>query len=86
MEKERCVFNSVCIDVLGCVILGRRPASVDAVMARAMGFDPGRIRHVVEAAGWGRGSLDPVVVGDDLESSVVEFREPSGLRASALLG
>ena len=71
---------------LGCLILGRSPASVDAVMARAMGFDPGRIRHIVEAAGRGLGSLDPVVVGDDLESHVVEFREPSGLRASAVLG
>nr|ADP09436.1 DUF362 domain protein [uncultured marine crenarchaeote E6-3G] len=71
---------------LGCVILGRNPVSVDAVMARAMGFDPGRIRHIVEATRQGLGSLDPVVVGDDLGSHVVEFREPSGLKASAVLG
>jgi len=71
---------------LGCVILGRNPVSVDATMARVMGFDPGRIRHIVEAAGHGLGSLDPVVVGDDLESRVVEFKTPKGLKANAVLG
>jgi uncharacterized protein (DUF362 family) len=71
---------------LGCLILGRNPASVDATMARVMGFDPARIRHIVEAAGHGLGSLDPVVVGDEVESHVVEFREPSGLKANAVLG
>ena len=71
---------------LGCLILGRNPVSVDATMARVMGFDPGRIRHIVEAGRHGLGSLDPVVVGDDLESHVVEFREPSGLKANAVLG
>ncbi len=71
---------------LGCIILGRSPASVDAVMARTMGFDPRRIRHIVEAAGHGLGSLDPVVVGDDPESYVMEFRKPKGLKASAVLG
>ena len=71
---------------LGCVILGRSPVSVDATMARVMGFDPGRIRHIVEAAGHGLGSLDPVVVGDDLESHVVEFKTPQGLKANAVLG
>ncbi len=71
---------------LGCIILGRSPVSVDATMARLMGFDPERIRHIVEAGRHGLGSLDPVVVGDDLESHVVEFREPSGLKANAVLG
>ena len=71
---------------LGCIILGRNPASVDATMARVMGFDPKRIRHIVEAAGHGLGSLDPVVVGDDLGPHVVAFREAKGLKASAVLG
>lgn len=71
---------------LGCIILGRKPASVDAVMARVMGFDPGRIRHIVEAADHGLGSLDPVVVGGDVESHVVEFRKPKTLKANAVLG
>ncbi len=71
---------------LGCVILGRNPVSVDATMARVMGFDPGRIRHIVEAGSRGLGSLHPRVVGDDVEASRVEFRAPSGLRADAVLG
>ena len=71
---------------LGCLILGRNPVSVDATMARVMGFDPERIRHIVEAERHGLGSLDPVVVGDDLESHVVEFKTPSGLKANAVLG
>jgi len=71
---------------LGCIILGRNPASVDAVMARVMGFDPRKIRHIVEAAEHGLGSLDPVVVGGDVESHVVEFRKPKGLKANAVLG
>jgi len=71
---------------LGCIILGRNPASVDAVMARVMGFNPGKIRHIVEAAEHGLGSLDPVVVGGDVESHVVEFREPKKLKANAVLG
>jgi len=71
---------------LGCIILGRNPASVDAVMARVMGFDPGKIRHIVEAAEHGLGSLDPVVVGGDVESHVVEFKKPKTLKANAVLG
>ena len=71
---------------VGCLILGRNPVSVDATMARVMGFDPKRIRHIVEAAGHGLGSLDPVVVGDDVESHVVEFKTPKGLKAKAVLG
>jgi uncharacterized protein (DUF362 family) len=67
------------------VILGGNPVSVDATMARAMGFDPGRIRHIVEAAGQGLGSLHPRVVGDDVEACRVEFRAPSGLKADAVL-
>jgi uncharacterized protein (DUF362 family) len=71
---------------LGCVILGRNPVSVDATMARAMGFDPERIRHIVEAERDGLGSLHPEVLGDDPGSHVVEFRTPSGLKENAVLG
>ena len=70
---------------LGCIILGRNPVSVDATMARAMGFDPEKIRHIVEAERHGLGSLHPRVVGDDLEASRVEFKTPSGLKANAVL-
>jgi uncharacterized protein (DUF362 family) len=69
---------------VGCIILGKNPVSVDATMARMMGLDPKRIRHIVEAAGHGLGSLDPVVVGDNPDSHVVEFKSPKGLKANAL--
>ena len=71
---------------LGCVILGRNPVSVDATMARVMGFDPERVRHIVEAEKHGLGSLHPEVVGDDPGAHVVEFKTPSGLKANAVLG
>jgi uncharacterized protein (DUF362 family) len=70
---------------MGCIILGRNPVSVDATMARAMGFDPEKIRHIVEAERHGLGSLHPKVVGDDLEASSVKFRTPSGLSKIAVL-
>jgi uncharacterized protein (DUF362 family) len=70
---------------LGCLILGRDPVSVDATMARAMGFDPDRIRHLVEAERHGLGSLNPKVVGDDVRSSKLYFKYPSGLRKNAVL-
>jgi uncharacterized protein (DUF362 family) len=71
---------------LGCIIIGRNPVSVDATMARAMGFNPEKIRHIVEAEKHGLGSLHPKVLGDDLESFRVEFKIPSGLKRNALLG
>ena len=71
---------------LGCVILGRNPVSVDATMARVMGFDPERIRHIVEAERHGLGILNPEVLGDDPGSHVVEFKTPSGLKSNAVLG
>ena len=71
---------------LGCVILGRNPVSVDATMARVMGFNPERIRHIVEAERHGLGSIHPEVVGNDPASHMVKFRTPSGLRSNAVLG
>lgn len=54
-------------------------------MARVMGFDPERIRHIVEAERHGLGSLNPKVLGDDLGPHVVEFKTPSGLKSNAVL-
>jgi uncharacterized protein (DUF362 family) len=71
---------------LGCVILGRTPVSVDATMARVMGFNPEKIRHIVEAEKQGLGSINPKVVGDDSGSHVVKFKTPSGLKTNAILG
>lgn len=70
---------------LGCIILGRNPVSVDAVMARVMGFEPEKIRHIVEAEKLGIGSINPEVIGDDVEDCVVEFKTPSELSSKAVL-
>jgi uncharacterized protein (DUF362 family) len=66
-------------------ILGTKPASVDATMARIMGFKPEKIRHLVEAEKFGLGTLDPLVVGENLESATVKFRSPSNLSPKALV-
>lgn len=71
---------------LGCIILGRNPVSVDAVMARVMGFEPEKIRHIVEAEKIGLGSLNPEVIGDKVEDCRVEFKTPKGLKSNAVLG
>ena len=70
---------------MGCVILGRNPVSVDATMARAMGFDPEKIRHIVEAERHSLGSVHPKVVGDDLEDYRIEFKVPSRLSRNSML-
>lgn len=70
---------------LGCIILGKNPVSVDSTMARLMGFNPERIRHIVEAEKHGLGSINPKIVGDELESQIVKFSEPSSLKPNALL-
>jgi uncharacterized protein (DUF362 family) len=69
---------------LGCIILGRNPVSVDAVMSRVMGFDPKKISHIVEAGKIGLGSTNPKVVGDKVEDCRVEFRTPRGLKSNAV--
>jgi uncharacterized protein (DUF362 family) len=70
---------------INALILGRSPVSVDATMARLMGFQPERIRHLVEAEKYGLGTLRPAVHGEKVESMKVEFDSPSDLKASALL-
>ncbi len=69
---------------LGCIILGRNPVSVDSVMTRVMGFDPEKIRHIVETAELGLGSNTPKVVGDNVEDCMVDFKKPKGLKSNAI--
>jgi len=70
---------------INALILGRKPVSVDATMARVMGFQPERIRHIVEAEEYGLGSLHPMIRGETVESIRVEFESPTDLKASALI-
>jgi uncharacterized protein (DUF362 family) len=70
---------------VNALILGRRPVSVDATMVRLMGFQPGGIRHLVEAEKYGLGTLHPNVLGESLESIKVDFKSPSKLKPTALV-
>ncbi len=70
---------------LDTFILGRTPVSVDATMARIMGFKPERIRHLVEAEKYDLGTLRPKVLGESLQSRRVQLEPPSDLSPTALL-
>jgi uncharacterized protein (DUF362 family) len=70
---------------LNVFIMGRQPVSVDATMARVMGFKPENIRHLVEAEKCGLGTLTPKVLGRSLKSTAVKFKRPSNLSPTALL-
>jgi len=70
---------------LNTFILGRKPVSVDATMARVMGFKPEKIRHVAEAEKYGLGSLNPKILGKSLKSTTAKFNPPSQLSPTAVL-
>ena len=57
-------------------IIGTKPVSTDATMARIMGFEPERANHLVEAANYDLGSLTPKVVGEEIETSKIQFNPP----------
>jgi uncharacterized protein (DUF362 family) len=70
---------------VNALIVGKKPVSVDATMARIMGFKPERIRHLVIGEKYGLGSLHPKVVGDSIDSLTVKFKPPVNLRPTALI-
>jgi uncharacterized protein (DUF362 family) len=61
---------------LDAFIVGHKPASVDATMARIMGFEPSEIRHVVDSSQMGLGKIDPNVLGESVEFLQVSFNPP----------
>jgi uncharacterized protein (DUF362 family) len=61
---------------LGTFILGHKPASVDATIARIMGFEPREIKHIVESSHLDLGSIDPDVLGESIDSVQVSFIPP----------
>lgn len=62
---------------LDTFIFGKEPASVDATMARTMGFEPDSIPHVVKATTCGLGTLNPPIRGEAIESVKVQFKPVS---------
>ena len=57
-------------------VIGTKPVSTDATLARIMGFEPERANHLVEAANYDLGSLTPKVVGEKIETSKIQFNPP----------
>jgi uncharacterized protein (DUF362 family) len=55
---------------LDTFILGKKPASVDAIMARVMGLEPEGIPHVVQASTHDLGPLSPTLRGLTIEEVV----------------
>jgi uncharacterized protein (DUF362 family) len=70
---------------LNRLLAGRKPVSVDATMARIMGFEAEIIRHLVEASKHDLGAIKPKILGESIESSTVKFKKPSTLRPTALV-
>jgi uncharacterized protein (DUF362 family) len=61
---------------LGVFIIGKKPASVDATLARIMQFEPERILHLVKSSEQGLGTLNPTVKGVSIDSVSVGFNPP----------
>jgi len=58
-------------------IMGRNPVSVDSIMARVMGFNSKKIRQLLEAEKFDLGTLNPKVLGSNIESIKVPFNPPT---------
>ncbi|MHA1637891.1 MAG: DUF362 domain-containing protein [Candidatus Thorarchaeota archaeon] len=61
---------------MGCFILGHKPVSVDATMARVMGFEPSKVSHIMKSSKYNLGSLNPQIRGLDIDSVRVKFKAP----------
>lgn len=61
---------------LDAYIMGHGAVSVDATMARIMGFEPEQIRHIMDSYDYDLGTIDPTVLGESIESIAVKFKPP----------
>ncbi len=61
---------------LDALIVGHEVVSVDATMARIMGFEPQQIRHIMGSYNYDLGTIDPTVLGESIESIAVKFKPP----------
>ena len=61
---------------LDAFILGHGAVSVDATMARIMGFEPEQIRHIMNSYAYDLGTINPTVNGELIESIAVKFKPP----------
>ena len=70
-------WNGTTCRRLDTFIFGKQPVSVDAVMAKTMGFEPEKIRHLVEASQYDLGTLAPTIQGESITSVKVQFAPPN---------
>jgi uncharacterized protein (DUF362 family) len=61
---------------LDAFIVGHEAVSVDATMARVMGFNPEQIRHIMDSFNYDLGTIEPTVLGESIESIAVKFKPP----------
>ncbi len=61
---------------LDAFIVGHGIVSVDATMARIMGFEPQQIRHIMDSHDYDLGTIDPAILGESIESIAVKFKPP----------
>ncbi|MGY5862364.1 MAG: DUF362 domain-containing protein [Candidatus Thorarchaeota archaeon] len=61
---------------LDACIVGHGAVSVDATMARIMGFEPEQIRHIMDSHDYDLGTINPTVLGESIESIAVKFKPP----------
>ena len=61
---------------LGAFIIGHDAVSVDATMARIMGFKPEQIRHIMDSFDYDLGTIEPTVLGESIESIAIKFKPP----------
>ena len=61
---------------LDAYIVGHGVVSVDATMARIMGFEPEQIRHIMDSYDYDLGTINPTVLGESIESIAVKFKPP----------
>lgn len=67
---------------LGLVAAGSDTVAVDAVIARAMGFDPMEVGTIFygDAVGLGVGDLERIqILGADLQQHILPFRQPDSI-------
>lgn len=62
---------------LGVFLAGYNPVCVDSILARVMGFEPTRIRHISLSEKSGLGSIQADVVGEPPSSVSVKFTKPT---------
>jgi uncharacterized protein (DUF362 family) len=66
-------WNGPKTHILDAFIVGHGAVSVDATMARIMGFQPEQVNHIMESYDYDLGTITPKVLGENVETFSVKF-------------